>query len=413
MLRRFRHRIGRFFNNSRTINNEPINKISLIVIILIDIFILTNVFIGLNDIGRWYMAPSQAYPCYAEWESYRANSNEGKDFEILRSTLVNHGINQVSYQEFNRQTEDAHLGSISEICLQYDAYRDAINTSENQTDIRTIDQKQIEIGTLEQENQTIRAQYDSTLLEEIAGQPRDQSINAVGAAQARQEIAQNDRQINTLKQEITDLKNRILKSPGGVDLINLLQQDDQFQMVEQGYKRATFWYPSIQIFFQGIFLLPLIAIALSVHTYAQRRGYGLVALLSWHLLVIFFIPLIIKVFELLQFGALFQFLSDIVVALLGGLLFLVSYVYILVIPLLGFGLIKFFQKIVFNTRVQAAGRIQKNRCIRCAKKIRAQDDHCPHCGYYQYTECHHCHTPTYKYLPYCKECGTAQNLGRS
>jgi hypothetical protein len=50
MFTRIRRLSNQFFNNSRTVNNEPLNKVSLIVIILVDIFILINVFTGLNNI---------------------------------------------------------------------------------------------------------------------------------------------------------------------------------------------------------------------------------------------------------------------------------------------------------------------------------------------------------------------------
>ena len=140
----------------------------------------------------------------------------------------------------------------------------------------------------------------------------------------------------------------------------------------------------------------------------ERKRYGLISLISWHLLVIFFIPLILKIFEFLQIGPLFELLLDFISFLLGGLLFLISYVYILLIPLVGFAIIKFFQKFVFNAKIQAASRVQKSRCLKCAKKIRLHDSYCPHCGFYQYVECENCHHLTYKNLPYCKECGSSQ-----
>ncbi|NEQ55233.1 MAG: hypothetical protein F6K11_34780, partial [Leptolyngbya sp. SIO3F4] len=161
---------------------------------------------------------------------------------------------------------------------------------------------------------------------------------------------------------------------------------------------------------QAIFLVPLILIAFAVYTFAQRRHYGLIALISWHLLVIFFIPLIFKAFEVLQTGVIFSLVFDFVTAIFGRLLFLVSYIYILLIPLLGFGVIKFAQRFIFNPKLQAAGRVQNSRCIKCAKKIKAHDAHCPHCGYHQYKECGHCHQLTYKYLPYCNHCGTVQTV---
>ncbi|MFO5526378.1 MAG: hypothetical protein ACLBM1_00825, partial [Cuspidothrix sp.] len=71
MFTRIRRLVGQFFNNSRRVNNEPLNKVSLIVIILVDIFILINVFTGLSNISEWHISPYQAYPCYSEWDGYK------------------------------------------------------------------------------------------------------------------------------------------------------------------------------------------------------------------------------------------------------------------------------------------------------------------------------------------------------
>ncbi len=113
----------------------------------------------------------------------------------------------------------------------------------------------------------------------------------------------------------------------------------------------------------------MIIIALSVYKFAQGRQYGLISLISWHFLVIFFIPLFVKIFEFLQIDAIFQFIFDVISSLFGGLLFLINYVYILLIPLVRFGIIKFFQKFVFNAKVQAANRVEKSLCLNSAKKF--------------------------------------------
>ncbi|KAF3883980.1 MULTISPECIES: membrane protein [Nostocales] len=408
MFARIRRLLGQFFTRSRTINNEPLNKVSLIVIILVDIFILINVFTGLDDISRWYLNPSQVYPCYAEWKNYRTQTNRDKDYEIIKLSL-SEIYNSPSFQRNYQQIPEGHLGKVSELCLNYAGYKDKIYTSENRQTITTINQKQANIGSLERANRNIRAQYDSTLLEKLAGQPREQSINQIAAEKAKQTLDQNINKISILVRDISNLKNQLITKSESVNFLNFLKDESIFSTVERGYQQASFWYPSIQFAFQAIFLLPLILIALLVHRFAGARGYGLISLISWHLLVIFFIPLILKIFEFLQFGALFQFLFDIIAAIFGGLLFLISYIYILLIPLIGFGLIKFFQKVIFNSKLQAANRVQKSRCIKCAKKIRHSDIHCSHCGYHQYTECPNCHNFTYKHLPYCRECGHSQN----
>ena len=408
MLSKLRRLWSQFFRKSRKINNEPLNKASLVVIIIIDIFILINVFTGLNDISRWHISPSQAYPCYFQWENYRSQTQADKDFQVISNSLSNvyPGLNQ---EQFYQQVEQRHLGEVSPVCLQYAKYQDQINTPQNRQIINNIQQQQFQISQLEDNNRNIRAQYDSTLLEKIAGQDPDKSINVVGADKAKQQLEQNNQKISTLKQQIANLQQELITKPESVNFLNFLQDDNKFNQVEANYRQAAFWYPSIQLGFQSLFLVPLIVLALSVHKFAERKEYGLVSLISWHLLVIFFIPLLLKVFEFLQVGVLFTFIFDIVSTLLGGLLFLVTYVYILLIPLIGFAIIQLFQKVILNTKAQAVRRVQNARCVNCAKKIRHHDTYCPHCGYYQYSECPKCHQMTYKYLSYCHHCGAPQD----
>ncbi|MGI0494451.1 hypothetical protein ACN4EG_21920 [Alkalinema pantanalense CENA528] len=411
-------RLGRWFNrfyrNARTVNNEPLNKVSLIVILVVDLFILTNVFMGLNDISQWYLNPSDAYPCYSAWSDYRAAKPDkpaDRDFALLQRSIRN--VSQESVQQSYQRLQTDHLGTVSPICLKSAEYQDQANTPDNRKTLQTIEQRQTKIRSLEQANTKIRSQYDSTLLEKLAGQPKNQSINEVSAEKAKQELDKNNQSIANLKQEITDLKQQLLAKPEITQFLGFLANGDQFNTVEQGYRQASFWYPSIQFLFQALFLIPLIGLALWVHRLANRRGYGLIALISWHLLVIFCIPLLLKAFEFLQVGVVFEFVFDVITALFGGLLFLVSYLYILLIPLIGFGIIKLFQRFVFNQKLQAANRVQKSRCISCGRKIRPQDSHCPHCGFYQFVDCPNCHQPTYQYLPYCKECGHPQETDRA
>lgn len=408
MLTKIRLFLNQVFNNSRNINNEPLNKVSLIVIIFVDIFILINVFTGLGDISRWHISPVQAYPCYSEWQNYKKETAEDKDYEIIRIALNNNNP-EFKFRDQYQQLALRHLGNLSEICLNYGTFKDSLNNPQNQKTIRSINQAQNRINGLEQVNRNIRNQYDSTLLEKIAGQSPGNSINQVRAEQAKQKLDQNNRQISNLKQEISKFKNQLLDKKESLNLLSFLKNEIKFMSVEKGYQNALFWYPSIQFLFQAIFLIPLIIIALFIHRNSQSRGYGLIALISWHLLVIFLIPLLLKVLQFLQLGLIFQVLFDIVSTILGGLLFLVSYVYIFVIPLFGFVLIKFLQNVVFNRKFQAVKRVQKSQCINCGKTIKSHDEYCPYCGYHQYIECHNCHNLTYRKLPYCYHCGTEQN----
>ncbi len=413
MFRNLRRLLGQLFSKSRKINKTPLNRVSLIVIIVIDIFILVNVFMGLNDVGQWYISPYEAYPCYSQWNNYLNSNSEDKDYEFLTQSFdivnLNYQIdNNSPFSQRYQNINEEKLGSVSTICMTFAGYQDAISTPENQENLRTINKHQESIFILQSANQTIRQQYDSTLLEKIAGQDPSQSINNTDASKAKQELDQNNQKIADLQEEITKIKTEIVNSQESRQFLDSLQEEKTFETLKISYNRASFWYPSIQIIFQFFFLCPLILVAFSIHSLAQKKNYGLVALISWHLLVIFFIPLVVKLFEFLQFGILAQFIFELIRELLGGLLFLVSYLYILAIPLIGFGIIKLCQLFIFNSKLQAANRVQKSRCIRCAKKLRSDNSHCPHCGYYQYKECSHCHNLTYKHLPHCYHCGTSQ-----
>ncbi len=427
MFAKLRQLLSQFFIKTRTINNEPLNKVSLIVIILIDIFILINVFTGLNDISQWHLSPNQTYPCYLDWQDYRTSKVKDRDYQMVYNAInqidlprrnnwqqnyrgaEESGVpNRTSWQENYRRIESGHLGKVASLCLQYAEQRDRINNPGDIATIKSIDLKQSQITNLKQANQKIQSQYDSTLLEKIAGQDRSKSINAVGAEKAKQELDRNNINIANLDREIATLKAELLAKPASSNFLTLLKNEGKFTEIQNEYQQASFWYPSIQFAFQTLFLLPLIAIALLVHKLAQRKGYGLISLISWHLLAIFAIPLIIKIFEFLQIGIVFKWIFDLVSILFGHLLFLINFIYILLIPLVGFGIIKFSQKVVFNTKIQAAKRVQLSRCMNCARKIATTDAHCPHCGYYKYVECQNCHSLTYKNLAYCKECGHHQ-----
>jgi len=397
--------INRFFNKSRKINNQPLNFGGLLVIILVDIFILYNVFSGLNDISQRYISPDQSYPCYSQWQGYLDQVSADKNYEIIRDIVSTKDKLDPNY---NYQPENkSHLGQINTTCLKYANYHDQVKKSGSQALINNIDNLNLNIKELEKSNYTIRSQYSSSLLEKIAGQKQENSINQVSAEKARQQLLKNDTQIAQFKREIKQSKTTLLTSPVNTKFIDFLNQKDTFKTLKDNYEQSNFWYPTIQLLLQALFLVPLIILAYWLNNFAQAKGYGLVSLITWHLLIIFIIPLLVKIFQFLQIGLVFRLIFDFVHKILGGLLFLINYFYILIIPLVGYGIIKFSQRVARKPKNlnQAAINLQYGSCLNCAKKIRPQDSYCPHCGYAQYCQCSNCQALTYKLASYCKECG--------
>jgi hypothetical protein len=416
MLRSLNQFFNQAFRKTRTVNNEPMNRVSLIVILLVDLFIVGNVFAGLDAIGNWHLSPDEVTPCRVEWLVYRDSKAADRDYPAVLSAAAKDNIlsgpeigsGKPSTVDRYQQSQVDRLGKVSPVCFELATLQDGLYTPEMKKLRGQIGGQEAKIDKLKAENQQIRSQYDSTLLERIAGQDPANSINNVKAEQAKAKLTANEKQIAELNGKLKASRLELVGRPESQTYLKKLQSEEAFNQVDQVYQKAGFWFPTIRLGLQALFLLPLMAIALGIHNFALRRGHGLVALMTWHLLCIFFIPLVFKVFEFLQFGVIARTVFDFVIQIVGNLVFLLNYISILSVPLFGFVLIKLVQKVILNPQAQAMRRVQKNQCLRCAKTLQPGDTHCPHCGYHQLVECPSCHGMTYKHLPHCRHCGSGR-----
>ncbi|BAU66398.1 hypothetical protein STA3757_38020 [Stanieria sp. NIES-3757] len=390
----------KLIRKSTYIHHESLNKVSLIILILIDIFVLFNVFSGLNNISQWILNPSEEIPCFSAIDNYQTATN--RESFALKATTIENIVEQNNFSDFNNQNR---LGKVSKLCENYSRLEQEINTKDNIKIKGNIEQIRTEIYNLNQEIQTLQSQYDSTLLEKIAGQTPQSSLNQTTADQIKSEIDTKTNQISNKEKQIVQKQTQLIKAPAADAYLKLLNNTSEYKQIKKAYQSAQFWYPNKQLLLQILFLLPLITIAYFWHNHATKGNKGLQSLLSWHLLLIFCIPLLIKFFEFIQFGNLINIAIEFIVTLLGGLLFISNYVLILIIPLLGFGLIKILQRFVFNQRIQAKKRIEKVRCINCNSQLRLNDLFCYSCGFNQYTNCPNCNQKTYKLTNFCRACG--------
>ncbi|MEB3224246.1 MAG: zinc ribbon domain-containing protein [Synechococcus sp.] len=396
--------LKRFFRNlvrkSTHVRQEPLNKVSLVILVLIDIFVLINVFQGIDSVGNWPLSPQEVYPCHRVYQSYQTNNAPDRDF-----VWVTEMLGEYAPQEIQPVPTESRLGKISSQCDRLRELTPKVKNPETLALSKEIQGLQTQIAAVDQRIATYREQYDSTLLEKIADQDVSQSINASTAAQTKADIATAEAERQGLTKVLDTKKSELLNHPDVTIYLTAVGDRQFFTDFDQGFKRAQFWYPNLQFFLQTLFLLPLIVIAYFWHHQATGRNWGTQSLLSWHLLLIFLIPLLIKILQFIQFGNLVAIVFDFLVAIFGGLVFISSYLLILIIPLLGFGLIKFLQRFIFNAKVQAKNRIQKQRCIQCSCHLRLEDQFCPFCGFEKYIHCPQCETQTYKYTEFCRHCG--------
>jgi hypothetical protein len=389
---------------STYIHQESINVASIIIIILVDIFVLFNVFSGLQNIAQLPLSPQEEFPCFSAYQTYQTSKQKGT-FDFNAATIENIIYTTNEFSSLPVQTKLGRLGKISKQCDEITRFSSEINSESNIKLKASIKQDRTAISNLNQEIATLQRQYDSTLLEKIAGQSQKKSINQASAEQTKPKIDADKAKISDKKKLILEKQTKLVNQASSAAYIKLLSDGSTYQGLEHHYHSAQFWYPNKQLLLQTLFLLPLISLSYFVNAYATKKRKGVVALISWHLLLIFCIPLLIKFFEFIQFGNLLASIIEGLTALLGGLLFITSYLLILIIPLSGFGLIKFLQKFVFNPKLQARNRIQTSHCINCNFKMMAGDRFCLSCGFDQFLNCPSCHEKTYKFTRFCKHCG--------
>lgn len=402
--------IRQLVRKSTYVRHSSINKVSIVILILIDLFVLVNVFNGLDSIARWPLAPQEEFPCYTAYADYRRTPQKGTaDFDaqtilnLIRPAELSPAPPLAA--PFLNSTKPARLGDVSSLCTTPQRLEKEINSAANVQIKAVITKERARIAGFNQEIAELKRQYDSTLLEKIAGQSNQNSINKVPAERVKASIAENNAKIAASQAIVRNQQIQLLQKPAPSAYLKLLKDEAGYKTIKSAYDSAEFWYPNKQLLLQTLFLAPLIALAYWLHISALRRNRDLLALLTWHLLLIFCIPLLVKLLQFLQFGNLVRIVLDAITALLGGLLFIASYALILVIPLLGFGLIKFLQRFVFNPQVQAKNRIQKGHCIRCNFKLSPDAAFCSYCGFHQFIDCPNCHNRAYKYMTYCKHCG--------
>jgi hypothetical protein len=389
---------------STYVQHESINTSSIIILVLIDIFVLFNVFSGLGNIAQLPLSPQEEFPCFLAHETYQTSKQKGTfDFNIATIENVIRTANDSPLT--SNEKELGRWGKSSDQCNETTRLVKAINSDNNVKLKKSIDQDRTTISNLNQEVATLQRQYDSTLLEKIAGQSSGKSINQFSAEQTKPKIDANKSKIAAQKKLILEKQTKLVQQDLSQAYLKLLGDSAHYKALKTQYRSAQFWHPNKQLLLQTLFLLPLILLAYVINTAATRKQKGVVALISWHLLLIFCIPLLIKFFEFIQFGNLIGFIIEGLTALLGGLLFITSYLLILLIPLAGFGLIKFLQKFVFNPKLQAKNRIQNLHCINCNFKMAGGDSFCLSCGFNQFLDCPNCHQKTYRFIRFCRHCG--------
>lgn len=395
--------LKKFFGNmiwSGNISSKKLNIVSIIFVVLFDIFLFYN-------IKQWYEyqrdlinRPSNEFAC----RDYFYDLEE--DSELLKEILN---------EEKRYASNLEYCVKIKELAFRVD---DELNVENIKFQIENFDDKirdlQYDLDKYEREYEKYKDELSSWI---NSWNDRLSNINGWNAREKYFEIKKN---LDLAKSQKNQYENSFNNRMSFFELKNYLQENkgDFFK----AYKKAEFWYPVKVWLFQLILILPLFLFSVFFYKFSLKKDNRIFKILFANLSFITGIFVFILLFKFLYFIAPKKFFVDFIKILRNlNLGFIWNYILVILWVVL-FGLFIYLsqkwadklakhkaeivrQKLIENKKKFAKERFFKWQCIDCWKKLLDNSTFCSHCGFDQYSECEKCGTKNPKSFEYCNKCG--------
>lgn len=381
------------------LDNQPLSKATLVILLFLDIFILTAIFNGLDAHTRQLGTPEEYIPSSCREMVIDRTWNPTNRIENL-AQLVNSSNNSYDYRQQPVQRERHPT------CTPYLTLLERIKN--DKTLASSFDERQKaerEAQELQRRIDQLKGSYDTALLEAIAQQPEPAGeMDAIKA-----EFKQKTSRLNSLKSQLTALDELINSNPTVATLWARLQSSqagDRAALLAE-LRTLNFWYPVKRLGMQLLFLLPLFATFYLWNNASIRKGRGLQTLVSSHLLGVAFIPIFCRLIEAIYDIIPKQVLHKLITLLTAlKLVAIWHYLIICLAIVAALFLIYIFQKKLFSRDKLIERRIAAGECQQCGKHLPTGARACPFCGYVQFSPCPACGRPMHSQARHCWACGT-------
>jgi len=396
VVAKFKEKFGKVRTHLTSLDDQPLGKAALVIVLFLDIFILVAIFNGLGAHTRQLSSPEEYIPYSCREIVINRHWNPTNRMDNLSSLVISSGN---SYYPVEEKKKDQHpvCGPYSDLLGQIEHDKDLTRIFEDRN------KADLEAKELQRGIDNLKGAYDTSLLETIAQQESHTKVDAT-----MKDFQQKTSALNVLKNRIASLEQTINRDARVTLLwekIQALTEDDR-QHVLTDLRRLNFWYPVKKLGMQLIFLLPLFAVFYAWNTMSIRKNRGVQTLVSSHLLAVSFIPIFCKIIETIYEiipKKLLKQLIDLLESL--KLVAIWHYLVIATAVVAALFLIYLFQKKLFSREKLLERRISKGECQQCGKHLPAGAHACPFCGFIQFTPCGYCNKPTHVHGKFCRECG--------
>lgn len=376
---------------------EPLGKLSLLVIIFLDIFVLSVIFKGLAEhtsqlTTLWQYAPQTCQEAFINqtwtpitkidklqhiilYDNYHHRSSSTLDVKRMHPKC----------QEFYKSVE---LIEADSLLMHLFGNRKSLQRESDELNKRATRRKPV---------------TDNTLLTDISQGNRHKPHSAITAKNK----ADTDK-LEILTSQLDKIDKDIQSNQKVKVVFGVIDSWDEQQLQKFVSDIDSFekWYKFRQLAWEMLFLIPLFLLFYLWNHRSIKKENGLQVLISTHLLVVIVIPIFIKilhvVLELIPqhfFKKLFETLSSL------HIMAIWHYILILLAIFLAIFLIYIIQKKLFNNKRLQQKRLSNSCCIECGKKLPTNVKICPFCGMKQVDDCPECKEETYICGDFCINCG--------
>lgn len=398
MLTAITRRIGGIRTHLTRLDRQPLGKAALTMVLLLDIFILSSIFDGLNKHTAQLIQPYEYIPAHCREIVIGERWNPSNRLERLTAIAAKEH-NDSNYPSPHR------ILTRHPVCEPLLAAFEAINKDvELRQTFADIQKNRNESGDLRSQVERLKGSYDTSLIETIA-RPRETQANVDAL---RNELRVRTEALNILTHNMAGLEagaERNERVQRLWALLDRLPASDQEQL-RADLRSLNFWYPVKRLGMEMIFLAPLFGLFYLWNSVSIRKDRPVQTLVSSHLLVITVIPVLFKIIHLIYDILPKKFLQNLVAFLESRkLIALWHYIAMALAIAATLVLIYVVQKKVFSREKLLAKRIARGLCQDCGQHLPPGSTACPFCGFGQFKPCSHCGKPAHVYGSYCKACG--------
>jgi len=350
-------------------SDESLNFFSILILIFLDIFILINVFDGLENQSKVLTRPNEYIPYICRDIIIDSNWIENNKIDKLSKVILSQKRNYYYSNPYKIKKAHIECKPILEVLKNIQDDKKILST------LTKRDKLNKSYSNLDEYQKRLENQGKKILLE-----------------------------IKTLDSEINN--NRTV-----IKFWKLLKKQERIsEILVKDLRYINYIFPLKKLLVEFIFLVPLMIFFGLWNIISLKKGKNIQGLLSTHLSIVVFIPVFIKlcetIFHIIPDKLITSFIEYLQSIKLIGL-----WNYILTIIASAFALLLIYisQKKVFNKEKTMIRRFYKNRCVICGTQLKENEDHCFECGSSQKRECPHCKRLTYKMSKYCIHCGEKIN----